>query len=205
MLNRNGSRRLGYWSFALFLICTAVLAGDAPRNIVLIGWDGCQRNHLKEMIASNEVPNLVALAKDGKLVDIDVTTGATDTKAGWTQILTGYSPEKTGVYSNGRYQPIPEGYTVFERLEAFFGPSNIDTVSIVGKKAHVDNDASRKVPYEEWQAAEQKQGSVDKAKPGRGDLQGGKIIEEDGQKFVLVPGKPWFNACKAMDLFVNGL
>ena len=92
MLNRNVSRRLGQWSFALFLICTAVLAGDVPRNIVLIGWDGCQRNHLKEMIASNEAPDLVALAKDGRLVDIDVTTGATDTKAGWTHILTGSRP-----------------------------------------------------------------------------------------------------------------
>ncbi len=91
------------------------------RNIVLVGWDGTQRNHIKEMISRGEAPNLVALASEGGLVDIDVTTGATDTKAGWTQILTGYSPEKTGVFSNSRYQPIPEGYTVFERLETFFG------------------------------------------------------------------------------------
>ena len=205
MLNRNAALRLACWLSALLLICTAVFAGDTPRNIVLIGWDGCQRNHLKEMIASNEVPNLMALAKDGKLVDIDITTGATDTKAGWTQILTGYAPEKTGVYSNGRYQPIPEGYAVFERLEAFFGPTNIDTVAIIGKKDHVDNDPPRKVPYEEWQAREQKQQRIDKAKPGRGNLQGGKIIEENGQKFVLIPGKPWFNASKTMDLFLNGL
>jgi len=32
-------------------------------------------------------------------VDVDVTSGATDTKAGWTQILTGYRPEITGVYN----------------------------------------------------------------------------------------------------------
>ena len=82
MMNRNASLRLAYGLFALCLICTAALADDAPRNIVLIGWDGCQRNHLKGMIASNEAPNLMALAKDGKFVDIDITTGATDTKAG---------------------------------------------------------------------------------------------------------------------------
>jgi hypothetical protein len=112
----------------------------SPRNIVLIGWDGTQRNHLKEMISRKEVPNLMALAAEGRLVNIDVTTGATDTKAGWSQILTGYVPEKTGVFSNSRYQPIPEGYTVFERLEAFFGPENIVTMAIVGKKGHVDDD-----------------------------------------------------------------
>jgi predicted AlkP superfamily pyrophosphatase or phosphodiesterase len=190
---------------ALLFFVSPALAADPPRNVIVIGWDGCQRNHLKDMIAGNEVPNLMALAAEGKLVDVDVTTAATDTKAGWTQILTGYAPEKTGVYNNSRYQPIPEGYTVFERLENFFGPSNIDTVAVIGKKGHVDNDPPRRVPYAEWQAREQKQKRVDRAKPGRGNLQGGQVVEENGQKFVQVPGKPWFNASKTMDLFVNGL
>jgi arylsulfatase A-like enzyme len=176
-----------------------------PRNIVLIGWDGCQRDHLKEMIARNEVPNLRGLAKQGRLVDIDITTGATDTKAGWAQILTGYAPEKTGVFSNGRYQPIPQGYSVFERLESHFGPANIDTVALIGKKGHVDNDGPRRIPYERWLAQQKKQRRIDKAKPGRGNLEGGQIIEEGGRKYVEVPGKPWFNASKTMDLFENGL
>lgn len=176
-----------------------------PRNIVLIGWDGCQRNHLKEMIGRKEVPNLMALAKEGRLVDIDVTTGATDTKAGWTQILTGYAPERSGVFSNARYQPIPVGYSVFERLETSLGPSNIDTVALIGKKGHVDDDGPRKVPYERWLVQQKKQRRIDKAKPGRGNLEGGRIVEENGQKYVEVPGKPWFNASKGMDLFENGL
>ncbi|OGP50415.1 MAG: hypothetical protein A2Y79_05825 [Deltaproteobacteria bacterium RBG_13_43_22] len=111
------------------------------KNIVVIGWDGAERNRTKELLKKGELPNLSALIKEGKLLDIDVVTGATDTKAGWTQLLTGYVPEKTGVYNNGRYEPILEGYTVFERLEKFFGPDHIDTIAVIGKKGHVDNNA----------------------------------------------------------------
>lgn len=181
------------------------VAQSRPQNVVLIGWDGAQRNHLKEMIARNEAPNLMALAKEGKLVDIDVVSGATDTKAGWTQILTGYAPEKTGVYSNGRYQAIPVGYSAFERLEQFFGPENIQTMAFIAKKGHVDADAARKVRYDQWAKREAKQRKIDRAKPGRGNLQGGRIVEENGVKFVEVPGKPWYNAKRRMDSFVNGL
>lgn len=171
-------------------------------NVILIGWDGVQRQHLKELLARNELPNLSALIKEGTLVDIDVTTGATDTKAGWTQILTGYAPEKTGVYSNSRYQPIPKGYTVFERLEEFFGPSNIFTAAIVGKKGNVDADPPRRIPYQRWLRQQQRAKELGRRPRG---LEGGKIVEEGGKKFVEIPGKPYFNASKSMDLFVNGL
>jgi len=101
------------------------------RNVVVIGWDGADRSRAKELLEKGELPKLAALIQEGKLLDIDVVTGATDTKAGWTQLLTGCVPEKAGVYSNCRYEPIPEGYTVFERLETFFGRDQIDTVAII--------------------------------------------------------------------------
>ncbi|MCX8126869.1 MAG: alkaline phosphatase family protein, partial [Dehalococcoidia bacterium] len=110
-----------------------------PRNIILIGWDGAQRNHIKECLDRNELPNLKRLTSAGALVAIDITR-VTDTKAGWAQILTGYEPETTGVFSNSRYQPIPKGYTVFERLENFFGKDDIVTVAVIGKKGNVDAD-----------------------------------------------------------------
>jgi hypothetical protein len=176
-----------------------------PQNIIVIGWDGSQRDHVKEMIGRNELPRLAALSQEGKMIDIDVTDGATDTKAGWSQILTGYSCEITGVNNNSNYQPIPEGYSVFERLEKFFGPENIDTVAVIGKKAHVDNDAPKKVDYDKWQANEKKQATINKKAAGLGNLQGGKIVEEDGKKFVETPGKPWYIASQHMDLFENGL
>jgi hypothetical protein len=193
--------------FIILIFCTAIplYANDPERNIILIGWDGAQRNHVKEMLDRNELPVLASLGKEGAMVDIDITNGATDTKAGWTQILTGYRCETTGVYNNARYRPIPVGYSVFERLENFFGSDNIDTVAVIGKKAHVDNDPPVKMKYSVWIAREKKQRRINKNAIGLGNIPGGRIVEENGVKYVLVPGKPWFNASKRMDLFVNGL
>ncbi len=44
---------------------------DIPRNIILIGWDGAQRNHIKECISRNELPDLEKLSSEGTLVAID--------------------------------------------------------------------------------------------------------------------------------------
>ncbi|MDQ7824902.1 MAG: alkaline phosphatase family protein [Candidatus Eremiobacteraeota bacterium] len=125
---------------ALLVIAAASLGAasreNRPQNIILIGWDGVQREHLKECIARNEIPHLMKLSSEGAMVDIDVN-GATDTKAGWAQILTGYKPEITGVYSNKNYRPIPKGYTVFERLENSLGNNAIVTAAIIAKNGNV--------------------------------------------------------------------
>jgi len=209
----NSTRNVAGWVVpmsALSLAAILALAGfvqaaDSGKNVIIIGWDGAQRNHVNEMIQRKELPNLVALANEGAKVDIDVISGATDTKAGWTQILTGYAPEKSGVYSNSRYQPIPVGYTIFERVEKALGPDNVETRAMIGKKGHVDADAPTKVPYEKWLQREKKQKKIDKAKPGLGNLAGGKVVEENGQKYVVTPGKPYYNTKDHMDMFVNGL
>ena len=220
------SRRLALVA-VLVLVATASLAGGLwlaqdvqpsltpPVNVVLIGWDGAQRNHMNELLAAGQLPALAALRNEGALVEIEVTTGATDTKAGWTQILTGFRPEKSGVYSNGKYQPIPEGCTVWERLETAFGPRHIVTLAVIGKKGHVDADGPSKVPYERWarqrlrQLRRQKGQAAPTALPapraGRTVQGGGTIVEEGGQFFVSFPGKPYFNAKAHLDLWVNGL
>ncbi len=115
------------------LTVAAVRADERPENIVLIGWDGAHRDRVNECLKRNHLPNLKGLSSEGTIVAIDVLR-ATDTKSGWAQILTGYSPEITGVFSNRRYRPIPRGYTVFERLENHFGPENIATIAIIAKK-----------------------------------------------------------------------
>ena len=189
----------------ILLIGSVASAADAPKNVILIGWDGAQRDHVKEMIARDELPNLVTLSEEGAFVAIDVVTGATDTKAGWTQILTGYAPEKSGVYSNRKYQPIPVGYTIFERVEKLLGPDNVETRAMIGKKGHVDAGAPVKVPYEQWLKRQKRQKKIDTAKPGRGNIPGGEIVEENGKKYVVTPGKPYFNTKDHMDMFVNGL
>jgi hypothetical protein len=184
---------------------TTVIA-ELPSNIVLIGWDGAQRDHLEQMIARNEVPTLMALAAQGGMVDIDITTGATDTKAGWAQILTGYVPEKTGVFSNSKYQPIPEGYTVFERLEGYFGSDNIVTLAMVGKKGNVDADGPEQIPFEQWAESQRRQGrQVPSPKTGVTVRQGGTIVRENGTFYVVFPAKPYFHAKDHMDMFLNGV
>jgi len=187
-------------SLALLLLCgyAALAAQEAqpPQNIILIGWDGLQRNHLKEMIARDEVPNLMALAAKGSLVAIDVTR-TTDTKAGWSQILTGYEPEVTGVFSNGRFQPIPVGYTVFERLEELFGPDNIYTAAVIGKLHHVGaappggapvGPAGAQQPLRPRQQQRQRQ------RQQAAQQAGGRL-----------PGEPYYLTKDHMDLFQEGL
>ncbi len=184
---------------------SAATAGAEMQNMIVIGWDGVQREHLQEMIARNEVPHMMRLVEKGALIDIDITNGATDTKAGWAQILTGYHAETTGVYSNTRYQPIPAGYSVFERLEAFFGAEQIDTVAIIGKKGNIGNKAPKTLPYERWL----KQQKLSKGSPKKiADAlkkAGAQLVEESGKRVVSIPGNPWYHASSQLDLFVNGL
>ena len=136
---------------SLMLIVPPTLAAvDRPQNIILFGWDGAQRDHVKECLSRKELPNLQKLIDEGVLVEIDIE-GTTDTKAGWSQILTGYYPEVTGVYSNGRYQPIPKGLSIGERLEKHFGADNIVTLAVIGKKGHVDADPPKKTKVEDEQ------------------------------------------------------
>jgi hypothetical protein len=197
----------------LILPAQAQSAGVEIENVVVIGWDGAERSRTKSLLEKGELPNLAALIKRGRLLDIDIITGATDTKAGWTQLLTGYVPEKTGVYNNGRYEPTPEGYTVFERLEKFFGSDNIDTVAIISKKAHVDNEAPYRGTFEEWTKLVLKRLQEVRKKNPEATItpeqavyqEGGRIVEKDGQRIVEIPGKPWYHASKHLDVWVNGL
>ena len=194
------------WSRLLILTLVAVImaggcaqaAAERPRNVILFGWDGAQRDHVNEALARGELPVLKKLGAKGAYVKIDIE-GVTDTKAGWSQILTGYYPAITGVYSNGRYQPIPKGLSIGERLEKHFGPENIVTLAVIGKKGHVDAEPPRKVRIKEETKKAKAQAKKKKKK------QQGKIVEEDGVKYRLIPGKPHYNMSQNTDLFENGL
>lgn len=169
----------------------------APRNVVLIGWDAVQRDHLKECLSRNEVPNLVALSREGSLMAIDITTGKTDTKAGWSQILTGYDPEKTGVFNNKQYQPIPEGYTVLERFEGRFAADDPVTVFVAAKRNHVGAMG----PHVLYPGRKQ-------PVPLEGDpseLATETDRGQEAQEGVRREGEPFFITKSHIDLYENGL
>jgi predicted AlkP superfamily pyrophosphatase or phosphodiesterase len=114
----------------------------AERNAILISWDGALREHVKADLAKGKLPNLARLVEHGSLVDIDVVGHQTDTKAGHAQMLTGYDPPLTGVYSNANYRPVPRGYTIFERLHQAFGPSGITTIMLTGKDHNLGSQSA---------------------------------------------------------------
>jgi hypothetical protein len=116
------------------LVYTGSAAGGNDTNVILLGWDGVQRNHLYELLKAGLMPNLSGFIQTGKMVNVTVSDHYTDTKAGWTQILTGYRWWKTGVFANAIwFNTIPKNYTIPERLENYYGSSDIVTAFITGK------------------------------------------------------------------------
>jgi predicted AlkP superfamily pyrophosphatase or phosphodiesterase len=192
--------------FAVLAMSAVLRAADVPQGIIVIGWDGAERNNVKWLLAADELPNLAALAKDGALVDIDIVSGATETATGFAQILTGYVPDKTGVQTDTIYRPIPHGYTIFERLKAFFGPENIATAAIIGKTSYyLSEDSPFKIPYGTWREIQIEKKKLDENRPGPDELQGGQIVEKNGMNFVQMRGGPYLNAKDQIDLFDKGL
>ncbi len=119
------------------------IPGDTPpsstlvTNVILISWDGTQRAHLLDLYDARLLPNLAALAEAGSYVSMAISDHATDTKAGHSEMLTGLGPDVTGVYSNGRFQAIPRGLTLFERLKSHFGEDEIATAAVTGKWGNI--------------------------------------------------------------------
>jgi hypothetical protein len=182
---------------SLLVLCALIAAlfagahNKKPRNIILIGWDAASRDTVRGLMAQGKLPNLAELVSRGAFVEIDVHR-ITDTKAGWTEILTGYPPEDTGTQDNQHYQAIPQGYTVFERLQDFFGRENFVTVAVISKKLNMDYtppqryDRIEDVPEDYRSAAR-------------------LLLTVDGQGCVYFPGEPFANVKDKIDVFENDL
>ncbi|HJX52139.1 MAG TPA: alkaline phosphatase family protein [Polyangia bacterium] len=136
---------------AVFILAsaTAFKPSTPPRlrSAILISWDGALREHINDCLKRNQLPNLAQLIKEGRMVDIEVSGHVTDTKSGHAQMLTGYDPNLTGVYSNTRFRPIPHGYSIFERLQQAFGKKDIATIMVTGKAMGLGPGAPR-IPAE---------------------------------------------------------
>jgi hypothetical protein len=183
------------------VLSPAIAAEGRPRNIILFGWDGAQRDHVKECLNRRELPNLQKLIDEGTFVEIDIE-GKTDTKAGWSQILSGYYPEVTGVYSNKQYQPIPKGLSIFERLKTHFGPDKFVTVAVFGKSGNVGAAAPKKTKVTE---ESQNSGTGKQVKTRKKRQPQGNTLVDKGVRYLMIPGQPFYIAKNSMDLFENGL
>ena len=174
-------------------------AGDAHPNAILIGWDGAQRQHVKEALARGQLPNLGALSREGTIVAIDILR-ETGSKAGWAQILTGYEPETTHVFSNSNFGAIPKGYTIFERLEGFFGPESMFTAAVISKYENLGTLPAGKRPVTDLRDIGRIRGTPRGARAGR--------VSEGGQdsvKYVWAPAQPFWLTKDSVDVFLNGL
>lgn len=231
---------------SLVLLTTGwLLAADQaphkPRNVILIGWDGAQREHVMECLERGELPNLKAIIQQGSFRQIEVR-GTTDTKAGWSQILTGYDPDVTGVYSNRKFQPVPEGLSVFERLKQQFGQSEFVTAAVIGKKQHcgeirppskmeVTEASLTRAQTQQNQARQASRAAAQAGKnqpnaarrgaatnprqplrdnpdfvPGQGKTDvGTRIVEENGRKYKVFPGSPYYFMKDGCDQWLYGL
>jgi predicted AlkP superfamily pyrophosphatase or phosphodiesterase len=122
--------------FVVILLATSAFkpaVRPEQRSAILISWDGAGGERVRAAVAAGKLPHLARLAGEGALVDIEVTGHGTDTKPGHAQMLSGYDPNITGVYSNARFRPIPRGFSIFDRLRQALGKSGITTIMLTGK------------------------------------------------------------------------
>ncbi|MFZ5784955.1 MAG: alkaline phosphatase family protein [Acidobacteriota bacterium] len=123
-------------------------------HVLIVGWDGVQRDHLHECLArrlpgcEQGLPNLEALS-GGRVFDLVVTSAYTETKPGWVEILTGLDARPLGIESNRSYRPVPEGFSLFERLERHLGEGAVTSLFIAGKGENLGGRCDV-YPQEPW-------------------------------------------------------
>jgi precorrin-6B methylase 2 len=188
----------------ILILSPAIGASDHPQNVILFGWDGLNRDVVKKYLEQKKLPNLQKLIDEGTFVEIDVE-GKADTKAGWAQILSGYYPEVTGVYSNYQYKPIPEDLSIFERLEKHFGPDKFVSVAIIGQSEDFGTAPPKKVRVQDEKRSSQSDKTVETEKAANKRQPQGTFWLENGRRYRIIPGQPYYFTTRSMDLFENGL
>lgn len=176
------------------------------KNIILIGWDGVQRDHLYELERGGKLPNFSKyFLEQGSCVDTSISTGETRTKPGWAEILTGYNAEMLGIHSNQEYKPIPFGYTIFERMEEYFGDENIVTIFIGAKK----NNIGARGPHEvcaDCTISGNRIGWDKKPYRINGVIDEMEFLDEHKKSFFKKKeGDPYFFTAQNIDVYINNL
>ena len=172
------------------------------KNFILVGWDGVQREHLYELLNEGKLPSLEKLIATGSMTDIDITTGETHTKPGWAEILTGYNSDIIGVYNNQSYKPIPRGYTIFERLESYFGKDNITTLFVGGKEYNIGIRGPHKVCAN---CRGRYSDTLEKTRWTFEDASAPTRVPGEERVFEEREGEPYYYTKDALDVYEAGL
>jgi arylsulfatase A-like enzyme len=97
---------------------------------------------------------------------------------------------------------------VFERLKAQFGPEKFAAVAVIGKSGHCGEIREPfKKPLEEVEKEKtgQKAAGNKPARAGAGKQAGGKVVEENGVKYLVFEGSPYYTMHKSCDVWEYGL
>jgi len=83
---------------------------------------------------------LKSLIVEGVKQDQYISDHKSTTKASHVQLLTGYPPFVTGVWSGQAWQTVPDGLTIFERLKEYYGSGGITNLMVTGKTNQLGNE-----------------------------------------------------------------
>lgn len=166
-----------------------------PHNAILFSWDGLDRSVFEELLAEKKLPNALSLIREGSYHEADVVGCISLTKPSHAMMLTGLGTDDTRVVSNKKFQPIPEGYTVFERLQKHFGgKENIRTFFVAGKVAHVGGRGPEEA--KEWLKQKKKQDERRRRRAGREIPEGADDTDENQTE-----GEPFYLTRRHIDVF----
>jgi hypothetical protein len=146
-------------AWCLAALGATLLAWSAPATagdrVVLVSWDGIRRDTLRELLEyqpAGETPAACPNAKHEatmpqlcngfltclptlcrfQIIDSGVTEGKPLTRPQHAQMLTGYGPPETGDITNSGKRGVPQGYTIYERIDA--ARPEVKQVHIGGRK-----------------------------------------------------------------------
>ena len=116
---------------AIVLLSGAAWAQEqqAP-NLIILGWDGSDREAVELQLSNGNLPHLEDLiGSEGGMWPVHVFRNRyfglsaereiesnTSTKPGWVEVVTGVDPVLYGIRTNKEWNPLPDGETIFEKL-----------------------------------------------------------------------------------------
>ena len=133
--------------FILLLLAVPVTAGlsfpsgnggmavtQPVHRIILISLDGTRYDTFQQLLSGRKLPFMAGMIREGGIANLTITDHLTVTAPGHAEMLTGYGPDITGIYDNyNMSSPIPDGLTVWERLDTARGPEDWYNGAIFGK------------------------------------------------------------------------